>query len=311
MAALLTVATTLVLDSGVQCRASLTYPEAAPPESTQILLGLGGSGLYSLVDMGPPALIEEEMATSRVAYLAVDKPGVLGSSGDTLDWDLEAFSSYTPEDLVGCTESALIWAQSQPMTAQDGLILMGHSEGSLVLLNMLASWERAQTDNIDLLVLSGMPLQGMEQVLVHQWDTKRIARRMRKEQALEAEDPRRYIEEGPGISTQGLQAWMDTPDPKALLSQVIRHQIPTLIQHGLQDDAVPPDELLALAAHAQAPWMCVQFYAAGHNGDLSMVVARLVWVDAALGLSPRQAFMSPFLSPDPSLEAATPEPSPQ
>lgn len=296
--ALLTLATVITLDSGAECRASLRLPENAGPESTQILLNLGGSGLYSSVDMEPPPLFEAEMASGRMAFLAVDKPGVLGLNGDTVEWDLEAFSAYQPEDLVGCTQGALTWAQQQAATRQDGMVLLGHSEGSMVLLNLVSGWEKEQAAQVDLLVLSGTPLQGMEAVLAHQWDTRRIARRMAKEQKREAEDRRRYVEDGPGISTAGLQAWMASPDPEALLVATLERQIPTLVQHGLQDDAVPPEALMAWAAEVQAPWLCVQFYNSGHNGDLSMVVARMAWVDAALGLSPREAFMSPWLAPE-------------
>ena len=296
---LLTLATVIILDSGVQCRASLSLPEDAPQQSTQILLNLGGSGLYSSVDMGPPALFEAEMASGRTAYLAVDKPGVLGMDGEQVEWDLEAFSSYRPDDLVGCTQGALTWARQQAATREDGLILLGHSEGSLVLLNLVSGWEKAQAEQVDLLVLSGTPLQGMEAVLTHQWGTRRIARRLRKEQRREAEDPRRYVREGPGISTAGLEAWMASPDPEALMMATLKGQIPTLVQHGLRDDAVPPDALMTWAAAVQVPWLCVQLYNAGHNGDLSMVVARMAWIDAALGLSPRGGFLARWLATEP------------
>ena len=294
---LLTLATVITLDSGVQCRASLSVPEGASHESTQILLNLGGSGLYSSVDMGPPPMFEAEMASGRMAYLAVDKPGVLGTDEELVQWDLQAFSSYRPEDLVGCTQGALTWAQQQDATRHDGLILLGHSEGSLVLLNLISGWQKPQAKQVDLLVLSGTPIQGMDAVLAHQWDTRHIERRLRKEQEREAEDPRRYVEEGPGISTAGLEAWMSSPDPKAMMQTTLEHQVPTLVQHGLQDEAVPPEALMTWAAEFQAPWLCVQFYNAGHNGDLSMVVARMVWIDAALGLSPTSTFMSPWLAP--------------
>lgn len=135
-----------------------------------VFLVLNGSGWFSNAFVHPDldALVDSD----RVAYATYDKPGIWAPFGDPAHGrrDFAMLERYTLGHGVACATDALHWARREfGPTAR--LHLRAHSEGTLVALYTYAALLEAgdpTANSIETLILSGLPLESLDDILERQ-----------------------------------------------------------------------------------------------------------------------------------------------
>lgn len=120
-----TVKHALVGRAAMPCRATLSLPEN--PRGADLVVFFSGTGWEDAsTELHPVALgLAEEQAT---AIATIDKPGFPD--------DFERYLQHTSDDLVACAVETIQWAISE--VRPKNFFLLGHSDGSSVLLRSLA-----------------------------------------------------------------------------------------------------------------------------------------------------------------------------
>lgn len=156
----------------LQCQVYL-FPPVAIEKIAQgkisLLFSQGGTGVYTTYFNQPKE--------GGNYYLSMDKPGILpdlkSKDANKPIVDRTKFDSYTMDNLINCAQNALFWADNHLNHANKEIILQGHSEGTVVMANLvkriLADKRNTQfQDDIKALFLSGVVMRSMSDVLHHQ-----------------------------------------------------------------------------------------------------------------------------------------------
>ena len=271
-------------DSGAQCTAHLSVDPGA--EEAALVLVMAGTGVYSSADLGD--WLDEAVGVGQVAVLTIDKPGVLGvdDSGE-VRLDAATFATYQPQDLVDCADQALGWASEQNGVDGDHRILFGHSEGALVSVALLERWRPWNLDGVAGVVLSGTPLFGIGEVLVHQTGAKDLDTALQKLSRRSRRNPERFAQDtGAGWDT--LYGWSMVAPPVEVLAMEDVAAVPIVLTHGREDQAVPLDE--ARWTGALGPHTLRIYEDSGHGGNARMMAQTTDLIRAwAAGTNPAAA----------------------
>ena len=158
----------------LQCRVYL-FPPASIEKNAQgkiaLLFSQGGTGVYTTYYNQPK--------DGGDYYLTMDKPGILpdlqSKDANNPIVDRTKFDFYTMNNLIDCAQNALSWADNYLNHANKVIILQGHSEGTVVMANLvkrILSDKRNNQfqDEIKALFLSGVVMRSMSDALHHQLD---------------------------------------------------------------------------------------------------------------------------------------------
>jgi pimeloyl-ACP methyl ester carboxylesterase len=148
------------------CQAHLV---SGPGQVSDVFLWMGGTGNGSI------AFVPEEMRkllrTRPVGFVTFDKPGMQARFGHpgSLHIDDEVFRHHTQAAMLLCAEEALGW--SRQIFGSVRVHLRGHSEGSLIALDLYDEWlsrKPAEAAAIQTLILSGVPLEPFAEIVRRQ-----------------------------------------------------------------------------------------------------------------------------------------------
>ncbi len=224
-------------------RACDVHLHAAPGATALPLVAMaGGTGRYTL--SAHASLFSRLVDEGRLAVVAFDKPGIHAApeseAGFTVDEP--AYRAYTQADLATCVVGAVAWARTQAVVDSSApLVLYGHSEGALVMLDVLARLSTTDDSPVGAALLSGTPTEATAASLQRQVGSSwRSYRR-----AIEEGDDDFLVEEV-GVSSASLRDMFAAPGFNGHLSSLaaLRVSTPISMFHGGNDTA-------ADAAHAE------------------------------------------------------------
>lgn len=289
------VATTAIeARSGRSCNAFFFAGAAA--RDVPIAVYLTGTGEYSnsrISSVNP--IFGELFGSNEVAVLTIDKPGISvdgkASRGFTIADDV--YNKYTLDDLTDCVVQGLVWATQQPQAAPAGkIVIMGHSEGSLVAVRVVARLQQQQqpglASRLSALVLSSVPAAPMTTVVKRQAG----ANWPRYKAALKASDDA-FFRSRSGIGAATMQSLLDA-EPLALTFTALANlgiQTRIAIFQCRNDTATPVADVEKLAtingarieANERMIELSVRTYpGCGHSLGIDAVVDMGVWLQDAL-----------------------------
>ncbi|MBA3536752.1 MAG: hypothetical protein H0T84_09105 [Tatlockia sp.] len=155
----------------IQCRVYLQHltPAVKTDRKKTLVFLQGGTGIYTTYF--------DKLKEGSDYYLTLDKPGIspdLKNKDRTKPVvDRGSFDYYTMDNLILCAENALNWADNYLNHIDKKIILQGHSEGSIVMSNLVLrglntnSNQKLQQE-IKALFLSGVVIKSMPEVLRYQ-----------------------------------------------------------------------------------------------------------------------------------------------
>lgn len=249
---------------GLECRSYLVWQDQ-PVHDVVLSLNGTGTGTSAVV----PDFMDDVLNTRPVAYLTFDKPGVHATFGDraSVTIDDEPFARHTQGTLLECAKSALQLSRST-FGPDVRFHLRGHSEGSLIelyLIDALLSQSPAAIAPIKSVVLTGLPLEPLDEILRRQFADKPKLRH-----AIEACDwpMMRYQF---GFSCAYLADARTRLSGFSLFDRLAKAAFPTQIQvfQGVHDFNTP-----ATFTHQLEAWntsqghldLKVRYYEGGHGG---------------------------------------------
>lgn len=272
-----------IVDGGVSsgkqlnCTAYLTVPTQLNGQVPKLAFKMGGTGTYTTYFDHPK--------TGSVYYLTLDKPGILPNPDDRGKpiIDRAAYDFYTMNTLISCAQNALNWAHDYVKSKQSSIILYGHSEGTVVLTNVLYHLysdknKQQLQENVKAFFLSGAIVQNMSDVLAFQFKGKEF---MELNKAYRKRDYdgiyNRY--------TVGWH-WMDdilNPDKSkrvtlsALSKFPLGRKLPIEIFQGLRDEAVPTKAVKALEKKNNLN-LHARYYETGHEmNEVALFDIRIIF----------------------------------
>lgn len=165
----------------LQCKAYLSAPAKNENGKMKLFFSISGTGVYTTYF--------DHNKNADYYYLSFDKPGIMpGNNAQSKPKiDRSSFDLYTIDSLLDCAQNALNWGYDQLNNQQIEIVLQGHSEGSLVVINLA---KRIMSDNkrhfdkkVKALFLSGVVTKNMRDIVDAQFtdsDRKNLEKAYKK-----------------------------------------------------------------------------------------------------------------------------------
>jgi hypothetical protein len=208
-----------------------------------------GTGVYTNSNPDELDPTSRELLTNNLAaVLTIDKPGIVPDSSNKEGGVRveQPYYRYTTDDLVSCVDKAIKWAsQSSAVSIKRGITFSGHSEGAIVLVELYRDALKANANwvsHLKLVMLSGVPLEGMDSIIGTQFGKARLANFWK---ALETKDDKLMRE----LLNMGVPYWA-----RAVTKPSLRKVLETLalqkpnadfaIFQGLEDGNTPHEPVI-------------------------------------------------------------------
>jgi len=256
----------------LQCKAYLSSPTHVTQGVPKIIFSVSGTGAYTTYF--------HHSKNKNIYFLTIDKPGILpdfDKPGKPIV-DRSLFDHYTLNTLVTCAQNALYWADDYLKNVQTTLILQGHSEGTVVLTNVISNLyadnhRKQLQNNVSAFFLSGAVVQPMSDVLAFQFKGKERKKLIRAYRTHDADFLYKNYQIG--------WAWLDgifkgttkLVDLGALAKSAQGRALPIELFQGLLDTNVPTKQVQKLVRQNQDKPankqlnLRARYYQAGHELD--------------------------------------------
>ena len=275
---------TTIVDGGysynkhLQCTAYLHAPEPSKVKHNHyatLHFFQSGTGIYT-------TYFDKSWINQNNYYLTIDKPGITpaGSDPDHPNVDREFYDYYTTDTLINCAQNALYWANHYLSHTKKSIILSGHSEGSIVMTNLvhrIFSDKKATQLQLDMkaLFLSGVVMDKMSDIITYQFKEMPQAAYLSAYQAYDTHNSDYFYH---NFHTNW--CWMDNAlNRKYPLSERLfdlaktdaGKALPIEIFQGLFDKKVPATSIInfekenAEKPQEQQLHLTVRYYAADHK----------------------------------------------